>query len=292
MILNNKTYIRHKNKPEWGLGKVIQVLNPEKFSAFFENRGYKILIYSPNYIQIETGIESHPLLDNIDLAKAKASSNHTTLKQMVDTFLKIFPQGFNDKKYFENEREYKLKAAKKLNSKLSEERFKKLLDEKEFAAITKLCRSIASQTNLIFPNEMMGLKDALASPANQEIFSKSLFELLYGEQDFRSRFMHFAGVLTSIKADKWTIQTYFLYLSDPEKHLFMKPVITQKAAKICNFELYYDSHLNWRTYNSLQKFGIYFKTELSKFGENLTPEDMIDVQSFFWSIANKGSYQR
>jgi hypothetical protein len=267
-------------------------LNPEKFSAFFENRGYKILIYSPNYIQIETGIESHPLLDNIDLAKAKASSNHTTLKQMVDTFLKIFPQGFNDKKYFENEREYKLKAAKKLNSKLSEEKFKKLLDEKEFAAITKLCRSIAGQTNLIFPNEMMGLKDALASPANQEMFSKSLFELLYGEQDLKSRFMHFAGVLTSIKADKWTIQTYFLYLSDPEKYLFMKPLITQKAAKICNFELHYDSQLNWLTYNSLQKFGIYFKTELSKFGENLTPKDMIDIQSFFWSIANKDSYKR
>ena len=292
MILNNKTYIRHTNKPEWGLGKVTQVLNPEKFSAFFENRGFKILIYSPNYIQIETGIESHPLLDNIDLAKAKASSHHTTLKQLVDTFLKIFPEGFNDKKYFDNEREYKLKAAKKLNSKLSKEKFGKLLDEKEFAAITKLCRSIASQTNLIFPNEMMGLKDALASPASQEMFSKSLFELLYGEQDLKSRFMGFAGVLTSIKADKWTIQTYFLYLSNPEKYLFMKPVITQKAAKICNFELYYDSQLNWRTYNSLQKFGIYFKTELSKFGENLIPKDMIDVQSFFWSIANKDAYQK
>ncbi len=292
MILNNKTYIRHKNKSEWGLGKVIQVLSPKKFSAFFENRGYKILIYSPNYIQIETRIESHPLLDNIDLAKAKISSSHTTLKQMVDTFLKIFPQGFNDNKYFENEREYKLKAAKKLNSKLSKDKFEKLINEKEFATITKLCRSIASQTNLIFPNEMMGLRNALESPTSKEMFSKSLFNLLYGEQDLKSRFMHFAGVLVSIKADKWTIQTYFLYLSDPTKYLFMKPLITQKAAKICNFELYYNSQLNWRTYDSLQKFGVYFKTELSKFDENLTPKDMIDVQSFFWSIASKDAYQK
>lgn len=292
MILNNKSYIRHTNKPEWGLGKVTQVLNPKKFGAFFENRGYKILIYSPNYIQIESEIESHPLLDNIDLTKAKESSSHTTLKQMVDAFLKLFPQGFNDKKFYENEREYKLKASKKLNSKLSREKFEKLLNDKDFAAITKLCRSIASQTNLIFPNEMMGLKDALGSPANQESFSRSLFDLLYGTQSLKSRFIHFAGVLTTIKADKWTIQTYFLYLSDPEKYLFMKPLITQKAAKICNFELHYDSKLNWQTYNCLQNFGIYFKTELSKFGENLTPKDMIDVQSFFWSIANKDAYKK
>ena len=292
MILNNKTYIRHTNKPEWGLGKVTQVLDPKKFSAFFENKGHKVLIYSPNYIQIESEIGSHPLLDNIDLAKAKVSSSHITLQQMVDTFLKIFPQGFNDKKYYENEREHKLKASKKLNSKLSRDKFEKLLNEKEFAAITKLCRSIAGQTNLIFPNEMMGLKDALESPDSQEMFSKSLFNLLYGEQALKLRFMHFAGVLSSIKADKWTIQTYFLYLFDPEKYLFMKPLITQKAAKICNFELHYDSKLNWRTYNCLQNFGIYFKTELSQFGEQLSPKDMIDVQSFFWSIANKDAYKK
>ncbi len=292
MILNNKTYIRHTNKPEWGLGKVTQVLNPQKFSAFFENKGHKILIYSPNYIQIESEIESHPLLDNIDLANAKAkmSSEHVTLERMVAGFLKIFPQGFNDKKYYENERGYKLKASKKLNFELSRENFAKLLDDKNFSEITRLCRLIAGQTNLIYPNEMMGLKEALESPAHQELFSKSLFNLLYGEQSLKSRFMDFAGVLSRIKADKWTIQTYFLYLFDPEQYLFMKPVITQKAAKICNFELHYDAKLNWRTYNSLQNFGIYFKTELCKFGEHLTPKDMIDVQSFFWAIANKDAY--
>ncbi len=292
MILNNKTYIRHTNKPEWGLGKVTQVLNPKKFSAFFENKGHKILIYSPNYIQIEPEIDSHPLLDNIDLAKAKVSSSHITLQQMIATFLKIFPQGFNDKKYCQNERKYKLKASKKLNSKLSSNKFEELLNTNDFAAITKLCRSIASQTNLIFPNEMMVLKEALESPVNQESFSKSLFGLLYGKQSLKLRFMHFAEVLTSIKADKWTIQTYFLYLSDPEKYLFMKPLITQKAAKICNFKLHYDAKLNWQTYNCLQNFGIYFKTELSKFGDHLTPKDMIDVQSFFWSIANKDVYKK
>ena len=291
MILNNQTYIRHKNKPEWGIGKVTQVLSQEKFSAFFVNKGFKKLIYSPDYIQIETEIDSHPLLDNIDLAKAKISSTHTTLKQMVDIFLQIFPQGFNDKRYYIEERKYKLDASEKLTSLLSRDNFQKLLDEENFEEIIRHCLSVTNKTNLIFPNEKMDLKDGLKSPANQEMFSKSLFQLLYGDQSLEVRFMGFANTLNSIKANKWTTQTYFLYLSDPEKYLFMKPTITRKAAGVCKFELNYKPQLNWKTYLSLQEFGKYFMTELSTQGENLTPKDMIDVQSFFWSVANADDYK-
>jgi len=291
MILNTKTYIRHINRPEWGLGKVTQVLSQEKFSAFFINKGFIKLIYSPDLIQIETEIDSHPLLDNIDLAKAKISTTHTTLKQMVDTFLKIFPQGFNDERYYIEERKYKLEAGEKLTSLLSRENFQKLLDKENFEEITRLCMSITNKTNLIFPNEKMDLKDGLKTSANQEMFSKSLFGLFYGEQDLEIRFMNFANTLTSIKADKWTTQTYFLYLSDPKKYLFMKPTITIKAAGVCNFELNYKPQLNWKTYMALQEFGKHFKTELSTQGDNLTPKDMIDVQSFFWSVANADDYK-
>ncbi len=291
MILNNETYIRHINKPEWGLGKVTQVLSPKKFRAFFVNTGMTTLLYSPNYISIEKNIKSHPLLDNIDTSKTKTPPTYKNMKKMVDIFLNVFPEGFNDEKYHKNERAYKLEAQEFLKTSLNRETFQKLLDEEDFQEITKLSLAVTNKTNLIFPNEKMSLKEGLVDPANQELFSNSLFQLLYGEQNIELRFINFAKVLTLLKADKWTTQTYFLYLSEPEKYLFLKPTVTKKAAAFCDFQLYYDPKLNWKTYKALLAFGEYFKTELKAYGDNLTPKDMIDIQSFFWAVANAKTYK-
>ncbi len=58
MIINTKTYIRHINRPEWGLGKVTQVLSQNKSRANFKYVSLKTLIYSPDFIHIETSKES------------------------------------------------------------------------------------------------------------------------------------------------------------------------------------------------------------------------------------------
>ena len=286
MILNNKTYIRHINKPEWGLGKVTQVLSPTKFRAFFVNIGMATLLYSPNYISIENEIKSHHLLDNVDTSQTKTPSTYKSMQMMVDIFLKVFPEGFNDEKHQKQERDSKIEAQELLASSLNQEVFQELLDKEDFQEITRLSLIVINKTSLIFPNEKMSLKDGLVEPENQELFSRSLFKLLYGEQDISLRFISFAKLLTSMKADKWTTQTYFLYLSDPEKYLFLKPTVTKKAAAACEFQLHYDPKLNWKTYAALLAFGEYFKTELKSYGEKLTPKDMVDVQSFFWTVAN------
>ncbi len=286
MIPNNTNYIRHINKPEWGLGKVTQVLSPKKFRAFFVNTGITTLLYSPKYISIEKEIKSHPLLDNIDTHSTKTSPTYKSMQKMVDIFLNVFPGGFNDEKYQKSERAAKLDAQTLLETSLNQKSFQKLLDEKKFQEITKLSLAVINKTTLIFPNEKMSLKDGLLDPEKQETFAHSLFQLLYGEHNIELRFMDFAKVLTTLKADKWTTQTYFLYLSDPDKYLFLKPTVTKKAAAICDFQLHYDPKLNWKTYKALLAFGEYFKTDLCRYGENLTPKDMIDVQSFFWTAAN------
>jgi hypothetical protein len=41
----------------------------------------------------------------------------------------------------------------------------------------------------------------------------------------------------------------------------------------------------------LQTFGEYIKRKLNEYGGTLIPEDMIDVQSFLWSVANKDLYE-
>jgi hypothetical protein len=81
--------------------------------------------------------------------------------------------------------------------------------------------------------------------------------------------------------------TYFLFIADPDNHMFLKPTVTQNAADLCAFELNYSSSLNWRTYRCLLDFSGYLKSSLTDLG--LKPRDMIDVQSFMWCIA-PGTY--
>jgi len=292
MRLNNKMFIKHKNKPEWGLGKITQVLSPSKFRAFFINNGMITLLYNPDYIEIVDGISSHPLLDNVDHSQTKTPSTYKNMQKMVDIFLQIFPEGFKDKKYYSEERKYKLEAGELLTSSLGQEKFKQLLGEEDFTEITRLSLAVINKTNLIFPNEKISLKNGLADTDNQKLFCKSLYQLLHGDQEIKSRFIDFAKVLVTLNADKWTTQTYFLYLSDPGKYLFLKPTVTKKAAESCAFQLHYEPKLNWRTYKALLNFGEYFKADLKIYGENLTPEDMIDVQSFFWTVANADKYKK
>ena len=135
-----------------------------------------------------------------------------------------------------------------------------------------------NKTNLIFPYEKMSLRDGLKIPANQKLFSERLYGLLYGQESLESRFDDFAQCLREMDADKWTTQTYFLFMSAPKEFMFMKPEVTKQAARACGFELNYKSNLNWLTYKLLLDLSNYLLCKLS----DLNPKDMIDIQSFIW----------
>jgi hypothetical protein len=96
----------------------------------------------------------------------------------------------------------------------------------------------------------------------------------------QQRFERFRDCLEALGAAKWTTATYFLFVRFPQDHMFMKPEVTQEAAKVCNLELSYKAELNWATNEKLMAFSRYLFRELTTNG--LPPVDMIDVQSFIW----------
>jgi hypothetical protein len=124
------------------------------------------------------------------------------------------------------------------------------------------------------------LKNSLKDSENMALFSESLYSLLYGKEDMSPRFISFVRTLGTIKAAKWTILSYFLFMVFPEKHIFIKPGVTQLAAETSAFEINFRPELNWRTYQSVLDFSEYLRAEL----KDLNPRDMIDIQSFMWSI--------
>lgn len=278
--------VKHPSKDDWGLGEVLENSNGATVRVFFVGIGEKTL--SLQYVQpikVE-GIEAdNAILDNLKISKSVSGIKYQSLPQSIQFFLEEFPEGFYGEKFREHERDYKDKAHALACELLGKEVFCGLLESENYAEIVKRALKVTNATNLIFPNEKMALKDGLQTPEAQQSFSKSLYALLYSEEELESRFVGFSKVLENIDAAKWTTATYFLFLIHPDKHMFIKPTITQYSSELCGYEVNYKPQLNWLTYKSVLRFSEYIMSEISE----LNPRDMIDVQSFMWCIA-PGTY--
>ncbi|GAA0796470.1 DUF3553 domain-containing protein [Marinobacterium sediminicola] len=279
--------VKHPKINDWGLGEVLEDSNTESVRVFFVGVGEKVL--SLKYVQPMkiTGDEaSHPVLDNLKINKSASGIKYQSLPQSIQFFLAQFPEGFYGKKFREHEREYKNKAHTLAQELLGQVPYDSLLETEDYVEIAKRALKIVNATNLIFPNEKMSLKDGLVEPSAQKEFAVALHSLLYGNGVLEKRFVAFAKVLEKIEAAKWTTATYFLFIVDPSKFMFVKPTITQYSSELCGFEINYKPQLNWLTYKSVLSFSEYLFSEIS----DLKPRDMIDVQSFMWCIA-PGTYQ-
>ena len=119
-------------------------------------------------------------------------------------------------------------------------------------------------------------------------FYPALRECLYGEADQVERFEQFADCLVELELGKWTYATYFLFLSDPENAMFVKPEGIRKSLEITRYPMEYVSRPNGATYGDVLKFSSWLKSKISEF----EPRDMIDVQSFIWHMAPTGKWVR
>jgi len=275
--------VSHPQKvKEWGVGQVLEDCSGDKVWVYFEVGGEKTLSLDHAKLTKVPKVDNL-ILDNLaselqDSGKNNGRKTYEGLGYHVSNFIKYFPDGFDGEKYLEEERNYKMEAHQLMAELLDSDTFDSLLDDQEYQEICDRARKVINKTNLIFPNEKMALVDGLKSPSNQKQFSERLNELLYGKGNLEARFIDFAKCLQEMDADKWTTQTYFLFITDPKKFMFMKPEVTKQAAKACGFELNYKPELNWLTYNQLLKLSNYLMEKLS----DLKPRDMIDIQSFIW----------
>lgn len=68
----------------------------------------------------------------------------------------------------------------------------------------------------------------------------------------------------------WPVATAFGFLARADRHLLLKPRVTDKAAHVYGFDLAYLPQPDWRGYERLLTFAA------------IVRRDMIDVQSFMW----------
>jgi hypothetical protein len=293
--------VKLQNRLEWGLGKVLEDSSGDIVRIYFLEAGEKKL--NLNYAKLEKVVgeeANHPKLLNLKTSKARSSSTGKTAKSksnlnfssMVEIFLQKFPDGFDDSNFYKDERGYKVTVHQKFQSLLSEADFSLLFVENKYDIICQHALETVTAMNkekeFISRFEVSSLNSGLKPEANKKLFGESLYSLLYGEGTLESRFKSWCDCLSEINAAKWPIATFFGFIAFPKEQMFLKPDVTKKVANACDFELSYTIEPNWLTYKKLLDFSNFLFKQLAE----LSPKDMIDIQSFIWSVIklDEGKY--
>ncbi|MFL2779166.1 MAG: hypothetical protein ACJZ88_07360 [Paracoccus marcusii] len=195
----------------------------------------------------------------------------------IRRFRKFFPEGFSDPSYEERERNYKLKAR---NTLIRNAPLQDVLEARGDAE--ELLRAYR-ELNLLAPQEKTVLQNFLRS-ADGLRFGPAIARFAI-EAD-AAALRNLEAVLRPHGADKWTIVTYLPYLWIPGKHIFLKPEVTKDFAARIGHPLAhdYEARLNIQTYDSLLDLARQTFLGIAE----LAPRDMLDVQSFIWTV---GAYQ-
>jgi len=198
-------------------------------------------------------------------------------------FLRFFPRGFSDEKYIDWERDYKWNAHKRWDEELGKEKLRSLIDAGHFEGIARQAVTIESRTNLLFSFEKMAMRDAVKSRAGAKAFAEGLYDFLHGPGGLRTRFERWVDVVAQLPRKQtrvltWPVITVFGFIAQPRTHIFLKPMVTKRAADEYGFEFVYRSRPAWETYESILSFAAVVRRDMS----DLHPRDMMDIQGFIW----------
>jgi hypothetical protein len=198
----------------------------------------------------------------------------------------FYPDGFQDETYQVAERSCKERSHLEWQSELGAADFRKLLARGEFRQIADTAVRVESRTNLLFSFEKMALRDAVKTQAGARLFATELYAYLWGRGSPQHKFEDWVQAVADLPRRQarvltWPLVTVFGFLARPDKHLFLKPMVTRKAAHAYGFDFAYRPQPSWAVYQSLLTFGAIIRRDLDR-KPGFKSRDMIDIQSFIW----------
>jgi hypothetical protein len=184
------------------------------------------------------------------------------------------------------ERSIKERAHLEWQAELGPASFRKLLARGEFREAADIAVRIESRTSLLFSFEKMALRDAVKTPAGARLFATELYAFLYGPGSAHRRFDDWVEALGDLpqrgsRVLTWPVATVFGFVARPERHMFLKPRVTRRAARAYGFDLHYESRPSWAVYQSLLTFAAIIRRDLDR-KPGFKARDMFDLQSFIW----------
>lgn len=196
--------------------------------------------------------------------------------------------------YQNSERGYKLMAAERMRELIGQDLLRQYIDQGQFEqakqAIVRSCQGSFKINNTRQPNNLLNqwdMRALLDAPA--EPLARALYDLLYGEASFVKRFEAWVNVLTHTKPGVWPAATYFLMLHDPSKYIFIKPTLFQSFFKAVGIDEPWPTRPDVTAYRRYRQLAKQLLTDLAPLGA----QDLIDVQSWIWSVyyyANRSAW--
>jgi len=224
--------------------------------------------------------EASKVLDEVD---RQLELRH--IPGMIATFKEQYPGGFYGEQQARDERDYKVRAAAEFKELLGKTEFEALLHSGEYQTLYDRAARLVGLTNFIQGSfEKPVLLDTIK--ANTSAYMTALFELVWGADELEQRFDRFVEFSESLNLAKWTDVTYFMFLSDPEKHMFVKPEMLKRSLQISQYPVEYYSTPSYDNYRQILEFSEWLKARIAE----LKPRDMIDVHSFMWHMAPTGKW--
>ncbi len=275
----------HPNQKDWGLGRVLKT-TPDNLDVFFVCAGRKRLSRSIVTLEKAEGAASkHRLLDNLIEASEIEAGGFVTVPMAIERFMANYQNGFEDPGFISTARDANLRGHKVCAQLLSEDELSRLVAEGAFDVVCDRARHVESMTNLLTKTERKVLHEALELPENQKLFAVALADVLYGAETEEARFKHFLRTLGIVQLRKWPYATLFSFIRYPQQCAFIKATAIQNGARALCWRIGYKVEPNWKTYDAVLRLYSYVRTNLLE--EGMLPRDLMDVQSFIWSIGQK-----
>lgn len=201
-------------------------------------------------------------------------------------FEMYYPDGFQDETYLIAERAHKERAHLDWTAQLGPAQLRQLIARGEWRHIADTALRVEARANLLCSYEKMALREALRSPSAARLFACELQTLLDGRGSAVRRFGDWVQALACLPAVRgtvlrWPVATVFGFLGRPDRHLFLKPRVTRRAARAYGFDLGYQPEPSAGVYENLLTFGAILRRDLDR-RPGLRARDMIDLQSFIW----------
>jgi len=223
-------------------------------------------------------------------------------------FLKSFPDFDNftnpSDNYLQEERNYKEELHSLFQSEIIP-RFKSLpIDDIELEQLgidiaSFFTRKLKSENNK--PQNLVGWRYHIFTQdwekSGKIIFAKAILKLLDKSGDFKKGFKSFMDALEFLSnncqqfdltpAASRSLITFFLFISDPDEHFFIKTNTVNKLLSQFHQDKMKKGNLTVEDYRRVQTLAKTIASFLTDDG--FKPKDMIDIQSFIWSALSYDS---
>ncbi len=276
--------VRHVNRPDWGIGQILEDANSQDIRLFFDQVGEKLLHASvAEKLKVTTGEDAQSLLlDNLYLPSPGKSRPMLTVAQAKKRLQELFPGGLHGEKMRKNERDYKDELSRFAAETYSRAALDTLIQTGKYAEVVELAHGLIkhSKNNFPAPFEKMAFGNGIRTHTRPREFAEAFCDWVLPAQPSQQAFEAFAAELDHLGCAKWPILTSYRFLLHPQTDVLIKPTNLANAAEVARFEINYRSELKWLTYFSVMQFYKHVRDGIA----DLDPKDNIDVQNFIWCI--------